>query len=403
MKRNWLQSSKKILTELWNRSGSAVLCTYCFQEFWSAKAPFRCHNLACSKLQPDDPVINSNWPMLVDEERGLIVEYAKNAACASCKYPLKIRICPHCHHRLINGFEEAQHEIIALVGSKFSGKSHVIASMIHEINATLSKSTGLLLSSRDDQTRNRYANDYEAKLYTRKETLDVTNSAANLSAFNRLPLLYTLTQNSTRNHAKLRAITLALFDGAGEDFVNADSMDSITRYINKSSGIILLMDPMQEPGIREKHPNPTALQKVPSTREILSRIIENIRSDHNISITKKIKVPVALAISKFDEVELAASHVRGLKVFEHSEPSREFDVEGANNISGEVESLLNFYNCDEIVSQLKNNVEHHSFFGITATGCRPEGGRFPKVAPRRVEDPLLWILNKLEFLPSKRK
>ena len=43
-------------------------------------------------------------------------------------------------------------------------------------------------------------------------------------------------------------------------------------------------------------------------------------------------------------------------------------------------------------------------FGLTALGCHPgRDQQVPRVLPRRVEDPFLWLLHQHRLLPAARR
>jgi hypothetical protein len=71
-----------------------------------------------------------------------------------------------------------------------------------------------------------------------------------------------------------------------------------------------------------------------------------------------------------------------------------FDMADFQAINGEMMALLDNWGGQDLVHQVRTRYEKHGFFGLSALGCNPHAtNRIPRVLPRRVEDPFLWLLN----------
>ena len=67
-------------------------------------------------------------------------------------------------------------------------------------------------------------------------------------------------------------------------------------------------------------------------------------------------------------------------------------------INSEMMALLDDWGGQDLVHQVRTRYAKYGFFGLSALGCNPHGTKqIPRVLPRRVEDPFLWLLaeNKL--------
>jgi hypothetical protein len=52
---------------------------------------------------------------------------------------------------------------------------------------------------------------------------------------------------------------------------------------------------------------------------------------------------------------------------------------------------------------VRSRFTSHGFFGLSALGCNPHGTQqIPRVVPRRVEDPFLWLLAKNKLIRTAR-
>jgi hypothetical protein len=246
-----------------------------------------------------------------------------------------------------------------------------------------------------DGTRQRYAQVFRDPIFKRRTTIDATRSAlANVD--NRRPLIYTLTvsgKNLLGMRVKRKAINLAFYDSAGEDLDSSDVMGNVNKYIYSADGIILLLDPLQLPRVRDQLGSTTALpQQNTETLDILERIADLIRTGRDLPSTRMIRIPLAIAFSKLDAVEpLIDSHYSVLSDADHT---LGFDRDDSDAVSAEMEALVALWQGEALLEQVHNHFKRYRFFGLSALGCNPQADRrIPRVIPRRVEDPFLWLLS----------
>ena len=73
------------------------------------------------------------------------------------------------------------------------------------------------------------------------------------------------------------------------------------------------------------------------------------------------------------------------------------------SVNIEMQDLLENWLDDELVQQMKN-FEKYAFFGLTALGGVPHGSKLDgKIRPRRVLDPLLWLLAENNYIRTVKK
>jgi hypothetical protein len=216
------------------------------------------------------------------------------------------------------------------------------------------------------------------------------------------PLIFPLRFMDHKNRiTKVAAMTF--YDTAGENLDLVDRMDVMNQYIPNSKGIILLLDPLQVPGIRAQLDGKMKLPpKFSDPVAILSRVVGIIRNVKNINPKQKIDIPIALAFTKIDALEqfgiisptdcLAreSEHLsRGAYVASEHE-STKYEMEG----------ILGQFIGKEVMEMLEN-FKSWSIFGLTALGSIPNEQNVitsGEVRPRRVLDPLLWILAEKGFI-----
>jgi hypothetical protein len=246
----------------------------------------------------------------------------------------------------------------------------------------------------NDETISRYRNDFYNPIYRRQEVIQATRSArADFKV--RIPLIYTLSftgRGLVRQPVVRDVVTLVFFDTAGEDLDNEDTVRTENKYIWHSSGIVLLLDPLQIPAVRLKLPNGTPLpNENTESSEILARMINLIRKAKRLKPNELIDIPIAVVFAKIDSLSPILDPSSCLQY-----PSKHvdhFDIADFKDVNWEMETLESEWNGTELNNQLKANFSRYAFFGLTALGCNPHlSQKIPKLRPRRVEDPFLWLL-----------
>ena len=228
----------------------AQTCPYCFEQFQFAKVPFRCGNISCPGRKPD-PQLLKHWPMMAAGKQGKLLiaksRMVRRLTCDECHRPTNDRICPTCHVTLPNTFGQCPNAIIAVIGARNSGKGHYIGTLVEELRNRVGPSLNMTLSPQDDYTIKRFKEDFRDPLYKDRRVLVQTATGITNEKV-RLPMVFNLQFGGTdflgRRTIK-RTITLVFFDTAGEDLESESTMETVNRYIYRSKGIILLLDPRQ--------------------------------------------------------------------------------------------------------------------------------------------------------------
>ena len=327
------------------------------------------------------------------------------AICDGCKRPSKDRVCPTCHVTLPSTFGQSPNAIVAVIGAKNAGKSHYIATLVEEMRNRVGPMMNVTLSPQDDFTIQRFARDFRDPLYNERRALEVTVSGVR-DASVRLPMVFNLQFGGIDTFGRrkiVRTVTLVFFDTAGEDLNSEATMATVNRYIYRSSGIILLLDPRQIPEVRRQLPGPLEPGEFSvDTRDILARTAKLIRNGQGLGPNQMIKVPLAVAFSKFDELETIVDS--SLVVLTSRMVSQEYDVNEANAISDEIESLLSSWQQTGLIHELRSWFSKVAFCGVSSLGCKKNADQsLPRLDPRRVEDPFLWLLYQFGYIKSRAK
>ncbi len=384
-----------------------VLCPYCFTRWSTSVAAFRCLSTdekRCPKV-PDEAqgrLHGTDAPMenrIVLRERRFGMAFAPKAgtpvrcACQAPTYP----VCPTCHSRLPQLYTASESRSMALIGTKASGKSHYVTVVLHELEHRVGPRLNGSLMLLDEYTRDRMANELLPRLYEQRVVLEATRSAAT-DVTTQLPLATRLSLGTDKitHHSNL-----IFFDAAGEDLQSLSALEREARYVTQSDGVVILVDPLQIPMIRDELEGslelPEASQDV---KTMLMRVAALMREARGIPAQKPIDVPLALVVSKLDAIRplLPESHpALAANVLEGA-----YDRRDARNVNDTVRADLASWlgvGFDHFVQQNFSKVGH---FAVSALGETPSGGRLSHgVSPHRVEDPVLWMLDQWHGVPAK--
>jgi len=372
---------------------SKELCPYCFEYFELKDAPFRCSNPNC-KVEPD-PIYEKYWgskPLkhLIKSEVTFFGGMKKSVKCDLCKEITYKKVCPNCHQTLPTTIGEYKNHIFAVIGGPDSGKSHYIAVLINQLMNEVGPKMGFMLDALDDDTRIKYRVDFYKPLFENHTILNKTLSG-NTNKNTKKPLIYGI--SILKNNKITDYLTLVFFDTAGEDLNKEDTMSIVNKYIYRSDGIILLIDPLQMVNIRNKLigvPMPSTISS--QNQEILSRTTHLIKKANNLKPTDKVDIPLAVAFTKIDAIESLLDGDYQLK-HNSNHNKNKIDIDDIEALSSEIKALLVEWGEGNIVNFVETQYKKSKFFGLSALGTNPHNTKkVDKILPRRVEDPFLWLL-----------
>lgn len=405
-------------------------CPYCFQEHTFSEVEFRCVNNFCSEKVQDEqyaqylgmkkesmkmtnatfrstaklPFLFKNKYMPVWEE------------CPHCKTKSSVRVCPSCHNELPEGIQDNEDMIIAIVGSRDTGKTHFISVLIDELQKRICPNVfnGTFNPMNDDVFRHYKENFYD-KVFLEKKLQDLTRSAnVRGETAVRKPLIYEMMIPLGAKGKKVQKYTFVFYDTAGEDLKNEAIMKTVNRYICKASGLIFLLDPMQIMELRLnmtddelKTSSSINQSEIEPQEMVLNRIAKLIREDRGYSKTQKIDIPTAIAFSKFDV--LKRFFPSNSLVLEPSSYLREgrLDKNEWFSVSTEIDAMLKEYGAGGFATNVGMNFKNYTYCTVSALGQQPvvsqnEGKKIASLPrPHRVEDPFLWILKENGIIKEK--
>lgn len=366
------------------------LCPRCFEEQSLDSIQYICSNTnAASSCQH---AINKT------PQRA---ENPKKPVCKECGQALITKICPKCKVELPLNIGTAKSYPIAIIGAKETGKSNFVAVLINQLKNEVGRAFDCSLMACGDKTINRYRTDFYDPLYRHRTCVQGTD-AGEVE-----PLIYSLLfqrKGGFLRKATNDAVSLTFFDTAGENLKDENMMRTFNPYLYHSSGIILLLDPLQLPKVRDALEGKIRLpEENTDVNEILTRTIDIIR--RNVpGLNKegvKINIPLAIAFTKIDAVSDLLDPASCLRNDSAHIRKGSFDQVDFQDANEEMQSLVEDWLGMELYQLVSTQFAQFGFFGLSALGSNPDmDNKIPKFRPFRVADPLLWILAKEGIIPS---
>lgn len=367
-------------------------CPYCYGEHTALDC-----SMTCSYNVPGTTVTCKT--NVVKDANGFIPQKDK-ARCLKCQEARKRIYCDVVKKEIPTGFTDSRGLPIALIGAKASGKSNYIAVLIHEIRKRMTARFNCTLDISCSEESKRYYDDYYYNpLFNDGEVVQATATAEQIP-----PLIFPLRFMDQKNRIK-NVANLTFYDTAGENLDSDSDIEIYNRYIPNAKGIILLLDPLQVPSVRNQLQGKMALPAVnTNVAEVLSHVINNIRAVKNVKGT--IRIPIALAFTKMDALEQFGLLPEGCCLLEESEHLRRgvFVQSDFDNTNQQMNDILENFLDAEVLQMLKQ-FEKYSLFGLSALGGVPNGSKLSggEIKPRRVLDPLLWLLAENKYIQIAKK
>lgn len=370
------------------RVKDSVTCPYCFAVFARQQIGYRCLGRAGRGIGCD-PVLDKELAAYLGTQAGAMLPpvftgRGPRAACPDCGRESGRRVCPECHHELAPAYCDTPGRIVALVGAKNAGKSTYIAVLLHELRNRVGTELETSLVACDDRTIERYKRDFARPLFDQQRLLPTTPSAVTAP---REPLVYLLSRRvKGRFSSRTEALTLVLFDTAGEDLRSRDVRDLHLRYLEAADAIVFLADPLElASGAQESEP-----------LDVLARVTEPLRQRHGLDVKDRLKVPIAVALTKIDALALP----RQSPLQRSRERSGSLDTDDRESVDAQVRAMLYEWGAGDLDRYLEQHYSEYGLFGLSALGAMPHDDKVGPggVRPYRVEDPLLWLLHRFGML-----
>jgi hypothetical protein len=293
---------------------------------------------------------------------------------------------------------------VAVIGSADSGKSTWVGVLVHQFlrGQVSERFAGMSLELLGEASRRRYENDFERHLFREHRTLPQTASAK-VSAPE--PLIFSLRfprPGRMLTRARVHSVVTVFYDTAGEDVARAEAMDQLVNYLDAAEGIILLLDPMQMPKLRDRVGGGTRTRYTEQLH-VVNRLGELLRERSSQGVDRKLRSPLAIALTKVDL--LRDTFDAGSPLNRPSRHAGHYDESDGLDVHEEVRAWLNQWYDPALDRSVANTFKEYRYFGFSALGSPPlDGNRLSPagVHPYRLEDPMLWLLARFGAIRTMR-
>lgn len=384
-----------------------LLCPFCFERFRLAEAWFRCRNPNLGECPEEVDLVYSAHTGVPNRymKKAFPSPPSKSFRChvheakcpgANCSKPTTQRLCPHCHSKLPAEIEYIDSKILAVIGGTSSGKSHYIATMVNQLRKTIGPNLKIQVTRVGETTTQNYNTYYHDPVYLQKTVLPQTQSAQ-VNPVVREPLIYRL--EFPRRGLSIPAVNLVLFDAAGEDVQDENTLALYNKYLLHAAGIIFLINPLQIRSICEQLGVPPDSGE--TAQDTLDRVVELFRVERRMRPGKKIKIPTVFLVTKSDTLgSIVDDKCRFLQDVPHV---GQYDLSDFEMINEEIKSYLSTWGEDGLISGAEQ-FQPRGFFAVSALGSNPDKKtlRIPRIDPIRCGDPVLWLLTQLGYLKEYR-
>ena len=312
------------------------------------------------------------------------------------------RVCRHCHNPLPDNYGKYPVKFASIIGITGAGKTVYLSQLLKKMRNYVAK-VGLtaIVTNAGVQAfveKNKIAPNHPLPGSTPPERLQQ-------------PLFYELVRESGIQGRITE--TFVLYDVAGEVFKDEtpELVKRFAPFIAHSDGAIVLIDPLQFEVITNASKDKNQLADPTAALNTIQHIFTQDNAND------KCKIPFAICISKADQQEVQdvlSEDLRDLLLD---------DVKGIDKGDGFYQTTFNagdyapigrgltkFIKDNELVlaQMMQTNYASYAYFALTALGCDVKEGkqdngetyRYPvgPILPKRVEEPLLWLLYKLGYI-----
>lgn len=384
---------------------STASCPYCYTEINPRKLAYRCSGRHAAGRSPCTKIVDPSRKQHFNDTEAYfpVIEPIGSASahCSACGADAGPPMCPECHSLLPHEYGPDS-ALIGLVGVRNSGKTILISQLDAELQGAVADRFDATIDAPGGNSG--LARDLRVNrdLMLRSEGVLPAQTAASAGA-KKAPAVYAWRYNRKGPLGISRpAFTVfSFYDNAGEDFATPDRALSQI-YLGAVRGVILLLDPFGFPANRERAKTKGALVPDTGPEAVLDAITLVLRTAKGVKSNKKIKLPIAVVISKIDAFfdQIPPDHPL-------RRPSSErpvFDETESQTVHDHVGSLVEQWGGAGLIRKLEHNYTTFRLFGASALGAEPDyrSNRVNSrgLLPHRVAEPLLWLMATRGFIPT---
>ena len=396
-----------------------IVCPYCFAKFHHEEVVFRAthhkENDEAYALQEDERLkkYRDKFNLHTDEELEAVIHlttiaeenwiYSDRVLVGISDHHSVVtrkRLCPECHNELPVTAGKHPSNIVSIVGASSVGKSVYMTALIHTLQNITANNFGAACMPLDQHIHRRFQNEYETPLFEHGSLLASTQITKRQE-----PFIFQF----VFKEASKAPLTLVFFDVAGDGMVDEDYLELHAAHIKNSSGILLLVDPMQIKSIREKliHQMGTnsgdIVAKVEDPRSVVISLFKDFIAHQDNS---KTSIPTAVILTKSDLLHSLSQedgeYIRpNSNVFRNVIHRGHLNLDEFENINGEIRRFLEKVDVP-FVNSLDVNFTETAYFAVSALGSNPVDQQVKGIiSPIRVDEPFIWLLHKLGYVEGR--
>ncbi|HMD54543.1 MAG TPA: hypothetical protein VKJ65_08350, partial [Phycisphaerae bacterium] len=324
--------------------------------------------------------------------------------------------CPRCHLFVAREVIESPLLFVSMIGGPASGKSNFLAAMTWQLRQILPQKFSLqwsdvdaltnhLVNSNEEQlflTGDPDALTYIAKTEEQGDIYDVLNIGGQSTALTR-PFLFAIKPTASHRRAARSAEIsrlLCLYDNAGESYLPGADTPSrpYTQHLGKAQLVLFLLDPTQDPRMRQKCQGVSTDPQIASSRRIYRQEIllqeAGMRIRRYAGLTPNVRYdrPFIVAVSKSDIWGKLIDEDIQTDPYIPVKNSEQFavDVARIEQVSEKIRRLLSSV-TPEIVASVESISTNVLFIPISSLGRAPESHpTLPNVLAIRPRDIVPW-------------
>jgi GTPase SAR1 family protein len=391
---------------------ATTVCPFCFRRIDSSRLAYQCTgsgNIECKKEEDEarrrltGSQLETFPTFLPPPGRGA------STNCPTCGGPARRRACPECHTALPIDFVDSTSPMIGLVGAKGSGKTVLMTVLVKQLREVVGLRFGADIRIATDnpdghQGLTDYQSSREIPLYSHGTLPTGTAQQGTAARQHTTPVVLRWRQESARlmRGQALRSTVLSFVDTAGEDLNDLGTAFTL-KYLSVCDALMITLDPFALPGARARLRLPSEAVQVGDDvpLDVVSRITELLRTEHQVKNRKKIKLPVALVFTKIDAFYAGLDRYNPIMAQPPGLPAYQ-DADG-RTVHEHMLALMRDWNATDIDTHMRLNYSDYRYFGVSALGAEPDYREYAVapggVQPHRVEDPVLWLLSKTRTVP----
>lgn len=330
---------------------------------------------------------------------------ASHKTCPHGERPAGGRYCPHCRKPLEHDYITTKGRIIAVIGSRQSGKSTYVGVLIHDLQNRIGGDfNGLATVLVGDRSRQRYREVFKGPMYDHGRTLATTDALRKRYRLDPLLFMLRIPRRGLLGD-RLTAAMMVFYDTAGEDVLNAERAERLVDYLDAADGILFVVDPLQIGSVRRRVDDSVPLPDEESDQvAVVERIAELLRRRRGLPAQEKLDVPLAITLAKTDALDGTLPPNAAVRRA-HSHPGAYDDADG-QFVHDEVRATLSGWtDGSRLLDLVHSSFSTYRFFGISALGFTPPDDSTISrrgIRPLRVEDPLLWLLGRFRLVPVRK-